>query len=686
MATVLKLRSDIKKLKKAIDTKGISAAIKVKLRTQLEKAENELASMQKGGKPRKVSTTKGTATTLTALQKLIKRKKYGVYQGKGVDLKKDAGEGAMAIGRRESKGLKSNQFGSKSENKGNVYYEYRPNRLDVKQPSKKAKYPKLEKGGETSSKRFNIMHNVGKAKYVINYHDGEKTHKDGSPFYDIATFKNIKDFLAFKKKLIADGYKEEYAKGGMTATKANSIFKEYEENEENNDHTENVVLLAKHFGTPKDLLLAKNIQRKHNAIGSLPSDLRKQRDELSDKLYPMLIAAKKKVDGVMAKGGQVSGKFRFVPYKSQGDMLVSTKLEGVSPDNVMVKGLEGKLKGDDFNSAEYVANIILEEHPNIDMVQIIKVGASVLKNKKVAAIKRDSDNSSSFKVEYFEEGGVMAKGGKTIGHTMYFVPQKNLGGKSIQSDSDIRGNYKHMDAVLDKKLGNNYLGSTFYINDGYGKIALEDDKKVAQIKSILEMFDFEDATSKYSKEKGGYMAMGGMVAGRYYKDAAGNELRFIGESGGMGLFRDKDGNAIKKDFSDFINAPKETKLFGWFGNGGEIKITEDAYGKSAFVPYMGKNFLVEWTGDKPKKDDVMISDSGFGLVDKASSTFNNILQGLLKSISEQKVVYLEKGGYNTGASWTADRARHNKSEDYEIPMNKRKLEDGGVISKTHKIG
>lgn len=551
MATALKLRSDIKKLKKAIDTKGISAAIKVKLRNQLEKAENELASMQKGGKPRKVSTTKGTATTLTALQKLIKRKKYGVYQGKGVDLKKDAGEGAKATGRRVSKGLKANQFGSKGQNKGNVYYEYRPNRIDVKQPSKKAKYPKLEKGGELEEQTVYLQVKPRFYDELKEKADKDNIHlefiEDNEDGYEVYRAEMTKNQLSdFKKEIpFTYSFDYKYAKGGMTATKANVIFKQYERNEGRNDHSENVVLLAKHFGTKEDLQLAQSIQKKHDSLGHMPPDLMKQRDELSDKLYPMLVAAKKKVDGVMAKGGQVSGKFRFVPYKSQGDMLVSTKLEGVSPDNVMVKGLEGKLKGDDFNSAEYVANIILEEHPNIDMVQIIKVGASVLKNKKVAAIKRDSDNSSSFKVEYFEEGGVMAKGGKTIGHTMYFVPQKNLGGKSIQSDSDIRGNYKHMDAVLDKKLGNNYLGSTFYINDGYGKIALEDDKKVAQIKSILEMFDFEDATSKYSKEK---------------------------------------------------------------------------------------------------------------------------------------------GGYNTGASWSMDRARHNKSEDYEIPINKRKLEDGGVISKTHKIG
>lgn len=67
---------------------------------------------------------------------------------------------------------------------------------------------KMAKGGETSTKNFKTMMNVGKSKYVINYHNGEKTHKDGSPFYDLDIFKNKKDFEARKKKLIADGYKQ----------------------------------------------------------------------------------------------------------------------------------------------------------------------------------------------------------------------------------------------------------------------------------------------------------------------------------------------------------------------------------------------------------------------------------------------------------------------------------------------
>ena len=147
MATTLKLRTDIKKLKGALSSKSLPAPIKAKLKAQLDKAQNELKAMQSGAKPRKVSTTKGTQTALTSLQKLVSKKKFSVYQGKGIDLKKDADQGALAIGYRVSKGIKGNQFGDAKSSKGNVYYEYRANRLDVKQPKGKQKYPKLEDGG-----------------------------------------------------------------------------------------------------------------------------------------------------------------------------------------------------------------------------------------------------------------------------------------------------------------------------------------------------------------------------------------------------------------------------------------------------------------------------------------------------------------------------------------------------------
>jgi hypothetical protein len=153
MATALKLKNDIKKLKAALKSKATPKAYVPKLETQLKAAEAELKQVQSGVKPKRASSTKKTEATLSALQKLIKKKGYEAYRGAGVDLKRDAREGAMKAGRRVSKGLKANQYGSQSDNKGNVYYEYRPNHIDVKQPKRKQTYPKLEKGAELPKKK-----------------------------------------------------------------------------------------------------------------------------------------------------------------------------------------------------------------------------------------------------------------------------------------------------------------------------------------------------------------------------------------------------------------------------------------------------------------------------------------------------------------------------------------------------
>lgn len=55
-------------------------------------------------------------------------------------------------------------------------------------------------------KRFNIKYGVGKSKYVVNYHDGVKKHKDGSDFFDVEILKNQKDLEAFKKALLQKGF------------------------------------------------------------------------------------------------------------------------------------------------------------------------------------------------------------------------------------------------------------------------------------------------------------------------------------------------------------------------------------------------------------------------------------------------------------------------------------------------
>jgi len=84
------------------------------------------------------------------------------------------------------------------------------------------------KGGNIG-KVYYEQPNVGKAKYTVNFHDGVKTHKDGSPFYDMRIFKNKTDLNNFIAKLEKEGYEyKRYAEGGETDALYTKLLSEYE--------------------------------------------------------------------------------------------------------------------------------------------------------------------------------------------------------------------------------------------------------------------------------------------------------------------------------------------------------------------------------------------------------------------------------------------------------------------------
>ena len=86
--------------------------------------------------------------------------------------------------------------------------------------------------------------------------------------------KNISDY--------DKGLKVNEAKlAGLDST---TFVNDYLENEKNNDHSENVKLLAKHFGTEADYKKADYIHKEHMKIGHLPKNLGKLRDALHKKL------------------------------------------------------------------------------------------------------------------------------------------------------------------------------------------------------------------------------------------------------------------------------------------------------------------------------------------------------------------------------------------------------------------
>ena len=58
-------------------------------------------------------------------------------------------------------------------------------------------------------KNYYIQYGVGKAKYLVNYHDGIKKHIDQSDFYDIKIFKNKKELNRFVDNLNNNGYTEQ---------------------------------------------------------------------------------------------------------------------------------------------------------------------------------------------------------------------------------------------------------------------------------------------------------------------------------------------------------------------------------------------------------------------------------------------------------------------------------------------
>lgn len=57
---------------------------------------------------------------------------------------------------------------------------------------------------------FYVMHNVGKCKYLLNYHRLGNYHKDGSPFYDCETFSNKKKLAARIAELKKNGFEERF--------------------------------------------------------------------------------------------------------------------------------------------------------------------------------------------------------------------------------------------------------------------------------------------------------------------------------------------------------------------------------------------------------------------------------------------------------------------------------------------
>lgn len=79
---------------------------------------------------------------------------------------------------------------------------------DITAEKKLKRKANIKLAQDDGTKKFNIQEGIGRSKYVVNFHDGVKTHPDGSPFYDIEIFRNQTSLNEFVQELTNDGYVE----------------------------------------------------------------------------------------------------------------------------------------------------------------------------------------------------------------------------------------------------------------------------------------------------------------------------------------------------------------------------------------------------------------------------------------------------------------------------------------------
>ena len=66
----------------------------------------------------------------------------------------------------------------------------------------------LKKANDEARKTFRVCPQIGTTKYSVSFCDGQQTHRDGSPFFDLRIFKNKKSLANYVADLKSQGYAE----------------------------------------------------------------------------------------------------------------------------------------------------------------------------------------------------------------------------------------------------------------------------------------------------------------------------------------------------------------------------------------------------------------------------------------------------------------------------------------------
>lgn len=606
MATAATIKKNIAKLEAALKSKATPKTLKPKLEAQLVKSKAELSGINKGTKP-KTSSTKSTQTALQKLKEMVnKNKKFKNYKGAGVDLEKDADRPALKTGKRTAK------------KSGNTYYEYRANRIDVKQPSKTARYPKLEQGGYMADGgELGNWYKEGSDKWGLEKSDTYIKENDGKYELYLRTFDNkinkwyyylseTFDSLEDAKK---SGYGNSlYAKGGYmakggkvsdlekTIIKTEKSIEYFQKEKENGNEYADFALKSLHNYLTELKDEQANSGNKYAKGGEINTRmLNKKIKDWYIKTYPTDDLGEEINDTITFKSFWGYTKQGYDPYEVLyvGDSVIRERVEqklseilseksGYMADGGEVggRGWSNYEKGDRIkNISELkVGQSYLEYNKQFNSKNIIRItsGDKTSLNRDIvyAGFVRDKNDTRI-------EGDFAIWGSTLDENEIYEIKESKMAKGGYMAD----GGYV---AVSETKDGYWVVISRPTTKESAEEMAdslREDNRKVlneeTKVVTLEEAKAHKKIIGKEYLEKGGYMAKGGalehgLMVGDTVRDVAENSVAIYNVNNRKSYVVDLDkGTRTEWMIGSFKDRRKYAERGAYMEMGGEIHRTQE---------------------------------------------------------------------------------------------------------------
>jgi flagellar motor protein MotB len=616
--------------------KAVEKKVEKEVKKEIEKAKTEVKKAKVEGKKAEAKKAEGAKKRkkkfdkmLTDLQRLINKDKklkalYGADNPS--DLKRDAGRMAKPFGWRY-KGEHNYKVPPKSERgNDNTYYEGRPEKADLRRRT----YPYLEMGGDVMSRDSYGNYYTVQIQTMTNGFNEEV-----KKFGDIDDAVKAYEQALKSKDLIKVMLKVKNDEGDYII-----LARSDEDSKEQGVYFSVIVQLVVNGELREKVYPNLEIEQ----ANEIYEGFKKQKSlkvvlKVTDKEGNSLILERSDEDK-FANGGMTT-RNNWVNYAAK---YYTVQTQFVNSNGKFESTTN---KYEDFNSAKKAYENALSKK------SLIKV---MLKGHNYTGIDVEIDENDYNMMNYPEyvivmdssdkmaKGGMMARGGEVSEIKMYY--HQTSGGAEYLCSEKVEG------TKGEGSFKSKYVVRLDGATDG-SKMIIKDNDKVKTIKM-------------------------------YYHETSGGAEYLCSEkvegTKGEGSFNSKyvvrlDGAT---DGSEMIIKSGKFEDGGMMANGGEIREGKfqamfytneddgyhidseyfDVYPSESDIEYLAKSLnskYVEIYEDRHNDDSYTFLEETYFIDEEYK------LGGMFG-----------KSRYNTGRSWHLDRARHNKREDYEIPMPNRK--------------